>query len=488
MPKSQYLTPKVLALLAFGLALDAQIASHETLAAEAPKRFQAGAATSNITPWLGVSINGGMRDRTAVHIHDELHARCLVLDDGQTQMAIVVVDSCMVPREIFDTAKHTVHEHTGLPMDHILMSATHTHSAPTVVPIFQSNADEHYKQFLTRRIADGVRRALNNLAPAKIGWGVGQVSDQVFNRRWKMKAGTIPPNPFGAIDQVRMNPPAGSPDLIEPAGPTDPNLSIVSVQSLNGQPIALLANYSLHYVGGTKRGSISADYFGKFANRVKAMLGAEASDPPFVGIMSNGTSGNINNINFRRERKAQPSYEQMRRVANIVAAEAFRVGQTIEHQEWVALGVKQTEIELDVRLPSKEEIERAQRIILDAKGLAMQSREEIYARETLLLAEYPGKVSLILQALRMGDLVIAAIPCEVFVEIGLEIRERSPFQTTFTISLANGYNGYLPTVEHHRLGGYETWRARSSYLEIEAASKIIETLVNLLKGLKPESF
>lgn len=488
MLKSQYLTPKLLTLLTFGLALYAQIASHETLAAEAPKRFQAGAATSNITPWLGVSINGGMRDRTAVHIHDELYARCLVLDDGQTQMAIVVVDSCMVPREIFDTAKHTLYEQTGLPLNHILMSATHTHSAPTVVPIFQSEADELYKQFLTRRIADGVRRALNNLAPAKIGWGVGQVSDQVFNRRWKMKAGTIPPNPFGEIDQVRMNPPAGSPDLIEPAGPTDPNLSIVSVQSLNDQPIALLANYSLHYVGGTKRGSISADYFGKFANRVKAMLGAEVSDPPFVGIMSNGTSGNINNINFRRERKAQPPYEQMRRVANIVAAEAFRVSQTIEHQEWVALGVKQTEIELDVRLPSKEEIERAQRIILDAKGPAMQSREEIYARETLLLAEYPGKVSLILQALRMGDLVIAAIPCEVFVEIGLEIRERSPFQTTFTISLANGYNGYLPTVEHHRLGGYETWRARSSYLEVEAAPKIIETLVNLLKGLKPESF
>jgi hypothetical protein len=89
--------------------------------------------------------------------------------------------------------------------------------------------------------------------------------------------------------------------------------------------------------------------------------------------------------------------------------------------------------------------------------------------------------------LRIGDLAIAAIPCEVFVEIGLAIKQKSPFQQTFTIELANGCNGYLPTPEQHRLGGYETWRARSSYLEIEAAPKIFETVMDLLGTLSKPS-
>ena len=116
----------------------------------------------------------------------------------------------------------------------------------------------------------------------------------------------------------------------------------------------------------------------------------------------------------------------------------------------------------------------------------MRTPEEIYARETVLIDEYPPKVSLILQALRIGELGIAAIPCEVFVEIGLEIKKQSPFATTFTISLANGYNGYLPTPEHHRLGGYETWRARSSYLEIDASTRIVEQLLGLLRQVKKD--
>ena len=91
-----------------------------------------------------------------------------------------------------------------------------------------------------------------------------------------------------------------------------------------------------------------------------------------------------------------------------------------------------------------------------------------------------------LQALRIGDLGIAAIPCEVFVEIGLEIKKKSPFATTFTTSLANGYNGYLPTPEHHRLGGYETWRARSSYLEIDASTRIVEQLLELLRQVRKD--
>lgn len=451
----------------------------------AEKQFLAGAAASNITPPLGVSVNGNMRDYKARHVHDELHARCIVLDDGEKRLAIVVVDSCMVPREVMDAAKREAAEHTGIPVEQMLVSATHTHSAPASASVFQSDADAEYQRFLSGRIADGIRRAVNNLAPARIGWGVGEVPDQVFNRRWRMKPGTIPPNPFGGTnDLVKMNPPVGSENLIEPAGPTDPQISVVSIQSREGRPIAVLANYSLHYCGGTTGAAISADYFGMFADRIQELLGADRQDPPFVGMMSNGTSGDINNINFRGGQPKQRPYGQMRLVADATAREAFRVYQQIKYHDWVPLGARQTEISLGVRLPSQQEVSEAREIIGRAEGPVMQTPPEIYARETVLLSEYPARVSLILQALRIGDLAIAAIPCEVFVEIGLEIKEKSPFEPTFTISLANGYNGYLPTPEHHKLGGYETWRARSSYLEPEASPKILKELFSLLNELK----
>jgi neutral ceramidase len=450
------------------------------LAAQSARQIRAGAATSNITPWLGISSNGGMQDRVPQHVHDELHARALVLDDGQTRLALVTIDSCMVPRQILDAAKRIVHQHTGLPVENMLMSATHTHTAGTAAPAFQSQADAEYQLFLTRKIADSVRIALNNLEPARIGWSVGQVPQHVFNRRWKMKPGAIPPNPFGGIDQVKMNPPAGSPDLDEPAGPTDPELTVISVRALDGRPIALLANYSLHYVGA---GHFSADYFGAFADRIQHLLGADRQDPPFVGMLSNGASGNINNIDFRQKRSADPPFTKMKAVANDVAAEALRVANRIRYEDWVPLAVRQTEIELGVRRPTIEEQDRARQIMAKAEGPAMRTLEEIYARETVLISEYPARVPLILQVLRIGDLGIAAIPCEVFVEIGLEIKKKSPFATTFTTSLANGYNGYLPTPEHHRLGGYETWRARSSYLEMDASPKIVEQLLGLLQQL-----
>jgi len=452
-------------------------------AAQNERVFRAGAATSNVTPPLGTSINGGMRDNTAQHVHDELHARCLVLDDGKTRLGFAVVDSCMLPREVTEAAKRFVREQTGIPPENLLISATHSHSTGTCAPVFQSAPDPSYPPFVARRIADGVRRAVNNLAAAKIGWGSGSVPDEVFNRRWLMKAGFNLTNPLGGTDKVKMNPPPGSPDLLEPAGPTDPEVSVLSVVSADGRPISLLANYSLHYVGGVGPGHLSADYFGMFADRVQELLQADRRQPPFVAMMSNGTSGNINNINFRVAGERLPAYEKMRRVAHKVAAEAVRVAQGIRHRDWVPLAAAHTELQLAVRKPTPEELKRAQDILAKAKPGPLTSQDEIYAGETLDVAKYPDRVPVALQALRIGDLAVTAIPCEVFVEIGLELKQKSPAKPEFTISLANGYNGYLPTPEHHALGGYETWRAKSSYLEVHGSRKITDTLLDLLRSL-----
>ena len=441
------------------------------------KIFRAGAATSNITPKIGTSINGNMKDITVKQIHDETHVRCIVLDDGQTRLAILTADLCMIYREQLDEAKKRAHAITGIPIENMMMSATHTHSGGTACSVFQSDPDKNYLKFLTERIADAVVRAHNNLAPARIGWDIGNEPTLVFNRRWRMNPVEIK-NPFGGIDQL---------STIQVKDITDPGLPVISIQTTDGHPIALLANYSLHYVGGTGPAEVSADYFGMFADRMKQLLQTDSNKyPPFVAMLSNGTSGNINNVNNKGIRLSLPPYNRMQQVANIVAAEAFKVYQNIKYQDWISLSSVQKEITLMVRLPDKKEIERAKEIIANAKSPIMDSREEIYARETMLLKDFPQQLPLILQAFRLGDLAITAVPCEVFVEIGLEIKEKSPFKPTFTTSLANGYNGYLPTPEHHKLGGYETWRARSSYLEVDASTKITTIIFELLQKLKNE--
>lgn len=471
-------------LLSTHLDLSAQAPSFNDLSKQV-KIFRAGAAISNITPKIGTSINGNLQDAKVQNIHDDTHARAIVLDDGNTRLAIVVSDLCMVSRQVLDKAKRKAQQYTKIPAENMLMSATHTHSAGTACSIFQSDPDPDYLNFLTERIADAIIRANYNLVPARIGWGVGQEPNQVFNRRWKMKKGTPLRNPFGGQDKVLMNPGISNPNLLQPAGPTDPEVSLVSVQALDGRPIALLANYSLHYVGGAGDGEISADYFGMFANRMQQLVKADNQHPPFVAILSNGTSGDINNVNFGGGQPASSAlYSKMGLVADKVAAEAFTVLTGMKYHDWVSLGSRQKEISLRVRRPGKEEVKRAKEIMAKAKSPVMKTMEEIYARETVLMNTYPSHVSIILQTFRLGDLAITAVPCEVFVEIGLELKEKSPFKPTFTISLANGYNGYLPTPAHHQLGGYETWRARSSYLQTDASPKITATLFDLLNQLK----
>lgn len=448
--------------------------------------FQAGAATSVITPPLGTSINGGMKDHPALHIHDDLHARAIVLFDGSRKLAIVVNDSCVIPREIFEEAKKIASERTDIPVGNMIMSATHAHSCPTAAPAFQSVPDAEYPRFLARRIADAISTANDNLAPAEIAWGRGEVADQVFNRRWHMQPGTKLPNPFGGTDLVKMNPGAKNPALLEPAGPTDPGVSLLAVRTPEGKPIAVLANYSLHYVGGVGNGDISADYYGAVCDRMQELLHADRQDPPFVGIMSNGTSGDVNNIDFRgTQTRPTGPYAQIRAVADEVAREVVRVYGTLHFESAVTLDSAQTELSLAVRKPSPGEVDQAREILAKAKNpKQLETLPEIYAHETVQMAEYPDHVPVLLEAFRIGSLGIASIPCETFAATGLELKQKSALQPMFTIELANGYNGYLPTPDQHKLGGYETWRAKSSYLETEASTKITAALLDLFTQLK----
>ena len=161
-------------------------------------------------------------------------------------------------------------------------------------------------------------------------------------------------------------------------------------------------------------------------------------------------------------------------MAELLATEAARVAVPIEYRAHGAAGdARGSSCAWAAGPRRKDEVARAKFILVASQGPgAAEAVEEIYARETVLLNEYPRVVETLVQAIRIGDLGIAASPCETFVETGLAIKADSPLKPTFTIELANDYRGYLPTAEHHKLGGYETWRARSSFLEVEAEAKL----------------
>lgn len=271
-----------------GQAFVASFAAWITLAAascavETRPTLRAGVAAVDITPreWP-LPMIGSFRYRPATGAHDPLHSRALVLHDGTETVAIAIVDSCYIPRETLDEAKRLAQAETGIPADRVLIAATHTHTAPPPAPGVglrgpEPEQDTQNEQRYSRQLIDGIAASIagayERLEPAEIGWARTELPDEVFNRRWLMKEGTIPPDPFGGTtDRVRMNPPAASPDLIEPSGPIDPEAVVLSIRTAAKQPLAVLANYSLHYVGNIPAGQVSADYFGEFSLAIAERL------------------------------------------------------------------------------------------------------------------------------------------------------------------------------------------------------------------------
>jgi hypothetical protein len=163
-----------------------------------------------------------------------------------------------------------------------------------------------------------------------------------------------------------------------------------------------------------------------------------------------------------------------------MAEKSLRVLSKFTFWNRAPLAARETTVKLGVRKPSPSEVREAHRVLRKA-GSVLESLEEIYARETVLMAKWPERVEAPIQALRIGDLGIVTFPGEAFVEVGLEVKKKSPFPITFCVDLANDYLGYIPTIGAHAQGGYETWRARSSFLERDAAPILVAAALDLLK-------
>ena len=457
-----------------------------SLAAEkAAPQLRAGASAVDITPKeFPVNMPGLFTPRPVDKVHDPLHARALVLDDGTTAVALVVVDNLQVAQEVSDEAKAIASKRCGIPVEKMLVSSTHTHTAPSSNVKTGPAPEVAYRKLLVAGIAESIVRAQAALRPAGVGAGVTPMPEEVFCRRWYLKPGKMKPNPFGQMDQVRTNP-GTSPDVIDrPAGPTDPDITVLSVQDAkSGKPLALLANYSLHYVGHTPEGMISADYYGEFARVMQSRMGGG----DFVAIMSNGTSGDINNIPFLVKRPPRKPFEQIQIIAAKAADAACRARATIAtHRQDVRLDMVQRQVTLKLRHPTAEQVAKA-KAVLAIKDKAEQAKlpplAEAYAHRVLSLAKAPESVTVPVQALTIGDLAVCSIPFEAFAEIGLDVKKRSPLPRTMVIGLANGNNGYLPTPAQHKLGGYETWLG-SNRVQEDASVILVNNLIEMLRELQ----
>ena len=331
-------------------------------------------------------------------------------------------------------------------------------------------------------IAESIERAVRNLEPARIGWSADRRSRAHVLPALDSAPDKVLDDPFGRRTvRANMHPGYQNRDAIGPSGPVDPEMIVLSVQSHGGRPIAVLANYSMHYYGAEP---ISADYYGRFATALAGQLNAQTVEPPFVGIMSQGTSGDQMWMDYGAPKK-EPGLDAY---ATDLARVAHQAYQSITYRDWVPLAMAETTLVLDRRTPDLNRLAWATAVVdrmntqakITGKPPLPQSQPEVYAKEAIYLHEEPRR-ELKLQSIGIGGLGVTAIPNEVFAITGLKIKTQSPFDTTMNIELANGSEGYIPPPEQHRLGGYTTWPARTAGLEVGAEPRIVAGILSLLE-------
>jgi len=442
--------------------------------------FKAGAAVVDITPTkLPVLVNGGMLSRSVDKIKTRIHARAIVLSDGKEQVVIVVADSCMMCRPLLDEAKALAAKRTGIPANRMLISASHAHSTPSSMGCLGTDADEAYVPFLRDKLVEAIVAAQAAQEPARVGFAKGNAAEFTALRQWIRRPDRIVEDPFGNMT-VRANMHAGAKwdDVTGEAGPEDPDLSLISFQARDGRPLAVLANFSMHYFGDR---DISADYFGLFCDGLKQRIAPEAAPgkATFVGIMSHGCSGDIWRRDYTRPESWNPNLTIDDYAKGLVDI-AMAAYKGVRYRDDVSLAMAERRMTLNYRVPDKQRLEWAERIVAGMTNRLAKTTTEVYAREQIILHERQ-KTEIVVQALRIGDIGIATTPNETYAVTGLKIKAASPLPHNMVIELANGGDGYIPPPEQHLFGGYNTWAARSAGLEVQAEPKIAEADIELLE-------
>jgi hypothetical protein len=456
--------------------------------------LKVGAACLDVSPTV---TPFQLRSGKSSFVHDPLHVRAVAFECGEGRAVICLIDAIGIGREMSDIAKSRAAEKTGWNPEDMLICATHTHTAPKGGEGMPGR--EAYEKLKYEKLEEAIVQAIQSMEPARVGFSSEDEPSEVRNRRWFLQPGTMPPNPLGQQDKVKTN--ANRNHLVKAAGPIDPEICVIDVRTNRHKPLALIANYALHYVGGVPKkvdengreiGMASADYFGEFSRIMPYRIGGTNPPTDFVAMMTNGASGDINNLVFTGTRAPRSPFEQIRIVASKTADAAWRAVKKIEMYETKPIiATRQREVNLPYRKPNEREIKLAEGLLQRTRKErdAINSRATTVATRVIEYAkpEYPRTEPVLIQAFRIGEQAIVSMPFEVLVEIGLEIKKKSPFNQTFLISMANGGYGYLPPPNQHKLGGYETWLGTSRF-QPQSSEILTKHLLKMLEELRGINF
>lgn len=436
--------------------------------------YDAGFATTDITPPLGTPMGGNFRsDYGARGVHMPLQAHAMVLRRGDVTLAVVSADLMAVTETMTDAVRRRVTAHTGIPGERVMVAATHTHSGPAMLPIAGSpEVAPDVVAAIEARMADAVFTAWARCAPVELRSAIFERRGLAFNRRIRMKDGTT------RMNWERLDPA----EIDGPLGPVDDQGMVVSAWA-DGRVVGLLVNYGLHpAVLAGDNWDMAPDWPGWMREALALHLG---DDVPVLYV--NGAQGNINHLDVRDPRQGRGFKETQ------------RIGYVLAHS--VLASLRQAAPLTGPLRTSTERLTVARRAV-DAKALAAaHARLDALGPLTVTgqedgmpdwffdaeLIEHAKRVDepvmLEVQTMRLGGVGLVAVPGEFFVEYGLAVKRASPLSPTAFIGLANGIVGYVPLPETLEQGGYEGMTWRYNQLEPGAGDRAVRCALRQLEAL-----
>lgn len=445
--------------------------------AQETAHLKVGASQVDITPAPGTPMAGYYHERAAEDVHDPLFAKALVLDDGRTRIALVALDLISTTRDLVAESRALIEQAIGIPPPCVMISATHAHTGPILSGRGARDdafgADHplarKYRENLPALICKAVQDAVAQTDNARTFKARGEESSIAFNRRFHMTDGSVGWNPG------KLNP-----RIIKPAGTIDPEVPFLHFETIDEQrkPIATYLNYAVHLdnIGGAH---ISADMPG-----VVSRLLAEYKGPEQVTVFTAGCCGDVNHIDVNwRER--QSGFENAARMGVILTAEVLRAWPSLTPVETTDLQVASEQVLLELPQITPEETQSA-RALVDRFQRQTQPvppfLEIVNAFKVLDVADRQGKpYEAEVQVITLGDEVAwVALPGEIFVELGLAIKQDSPFPMTIIAELANGSIGYIPSRRAYSQGNYEVVSARCAE---GSGERLVDAAVRTLNQL-----
>ncbi|MDR3633188.1 MAG: hypothetical protein P4L84_05075 [Isosphaeraceae bacterium] len=416
--------------------------------------LRAGAAVQQLEADDSMVIGGGIGPGKVMGQEGELRASATVIaaPDG-SRACLVACDVLMIERDILDGIAKRITEKTGIPFDHILINATHTHHAPTTVTVHGYEREEAFTRQVGERIVAAAVEANSRLTPVTFRFRLGEESSVGKNSRLLLRDGTI----FwtGPRD-----------DVVRPTGPFDPELPVLSFIKPDGKPVAVLFNHSTHTIGTVKAGVRSPSFYGLAAQELEKERGG-------TFLFFEGASGSTHNLELTAAEA----------VTRIKAA----VVDALDHAEprpVARVAGKRKELALHVRHFDEAADDAAVVAYCTKRQPAPYADKtiEVFRAMRKKLAPRQGEVRKTwVQAVVIGDVALVGVPGEFFTYLGQEIKRRSPYRYTYVCELANDYVGYIPDSRAFDKGGYQVWTGLHSYLEKGSGEKIVDAAVELLK-------